>query len=414
MGRHIFGMKDGPEYLRMLYLEKQTGKSLINKSPKAGTLAAEAYFEQKLDHFDTSNTNTWKQVSNDALPFVAWAKKFGAIMFCLEHRFYGQSRPTPNQSVENLKYLSSRQALKDLEYFIESMNAKHNLKNPKWITFGGSYPGALSLWARQAYPKLIAGAVGSSAPVNAVVDFWAYLEVVENALRTHSNDCAENVRKGFEAIEDLLRSPQGRDKLSKIFVLKPTFSELGHLTYNDIQNFYSIIYGNFQYAVQYSEDNTVSTPFDHTSNNYTDMIDYLKVEEFGNTAEFDSSFRSWFWQKCTEFGYYQSTDGGPRGIFGSSSPLTIRINICNDAYGSAYNSESISKAVHNTQMHYGGSERYRGTNVVIPNGSIDPWHALGKYTSNHDSVVPFLINGTAHCADMYPPSDKDKPDLKRA
>ncbi|VDM67204.1 unnamed protein product [Strongylus vulgaris] len=171
MGRHIFGMKDGPEYLRMLYLEKQTGKSLINKSPEAGTIAAEAYFEQKLDHFDTSNTNTWKQryfhnfqyqksesnvvflmiggegpesissVSNDTFPFVAWAKKFGAIMFCLEHRFYGKSRPTPNQSVENLRYLSSRQALKDLEYFIESMNAKHNLKNPKWITFGGSYPG---------------------------------------------------------------------------------------------------------------------------------------------------------------------------------------------------------------------------------------------------------------------------------
>ncbi|VDM80047.1 unnamed protein product [Strongylus vulgaris] len=62
----------------------------------------------------------------------------------------------------------------------------------------------------------------------------------------------------------------------------------------------------------------------------------------------------------------------------------------------------------------GNNARNIGTNVVIPNGSIDPWHALGKYTSNHDSVVPILINGTAHCADMCPPSDKDKPDLKRA
>ena len=37
-----------------------------------------------------------------------WAKQHGAAMFVLEHRFYGQSRPTPDMSRENLEYLSSR------------------------------------------------------------------------------------------------------------------------------------------------------------------------------------------------------------------------------------------------------------------------------------------------------------------
>lgn len=35
----------------------------------------------------------------------------------------------------------------------------------------------------------------------------------------------------------------------------------------------------------------------------------------------------------------------------------------------------------------------QGTNVVIPNGSVDPWHVLGKYTSDDPSVVWYFING---------------------
>ncbi|VDK78756.1 unnamed protein product [Cylicostephanus goldi] len=66
-------------------------------------------------------------------------------MFALEHRFYGESRPTIDQSVENLRYLSSRQALEDLSAFVKAMNEEHHLENPRWVTFGGSYPGNVCL-----------------------------------------------------------------------------------------------------------------------------------------------------------------------------------------------------------------------------------------------------------------------------
>lgn len=80
------------------------------------------WFEQKLDHFDLSGNSTWKQrfLENDRyyqqggpiLLFVGgeWtidsseidegfhiadiAKEVGGIIFNLEHRFYGLSRPT--------------------------------------------------------------------------------------------------------------------------------------------------------------------------------------------------------------------------------------------------------------------------------------------------------------------------------
>jgi len=76
----------------------------------------------------------------------------------------------------------------------------------------------------------------------------------------------------------------------------------------------------------------------------------------------------------------------------------------------------------------------------MPNGNVDPWHALGNYRANDLSVVPILINGilrvltiearghiyislsinstiilgTAHCADMEPQNVNDPDSLKNA
>jgi len=57
-----------------------------------------------------------------------------------------------------LKYLSSEQALADLATFREAMVKQFALSDRnKWISFGGSYPGALSAWFRYKYPHLVHG-----------------------------------------------------------------------------------------------------------------------------------------------------------------------------------------------------------------------------------------------------------------
>ena len=106
--------------------------------------------------------------------------------------------------MENLKYLSSRQASEDIAYFIQFINKQNGWTNTKWVVFGGSYSGnkfwseifvkesgdcqgfvlfrkyernlgALAAWFRQLHPELAAGAVGSSGPVQATVDFYRRL-----------------------------------------------------------------------------------------------------------------------------------------------------------------------------------------------------------------------------------------------
>ena len=56
-----------------------------------------------------------------------------------------------------------------------------------------------------------------------------------------------------------------------------------------------------------------------------------------------------------------------------------------------------------------------GSNIVFPNGSIDPWHVLSITTQQEgSSVIALFINGTAHCANMYPPRVSDPQELKEA
>ncbi|KIH44616.1 hypothetical protein ANCDUO_25358, partial [Ancylostoma duodenale] len=68
--------------------------------------------------------------------------------------------------------------------------------------------------------------------------------------------------------------------------------------------------------------------------------------------------RSWTWQTCTEFGYYQTTDGGPKGIFGDVTPLSVFVNMCTDVFGKKFDANYIDAAVRATLAHYGSAEDF--------------------------------------------------------
>jgi len=106
-------------------------------------------------------------------PFMLGAEH-GARLFVLEHRFYGDSQPFADWSLDSLRYLSSEQAMADLAFFLGEMN----LDDPsrQTVVIGGSYPGALSAWFRARYPTIAMAAWSSSGVVQPVVDFWHFDE----------------------------------------------------------------------------------------------------------------------------------------------------------------------------------------------------------------------------------------------
>ena len=112
---------------------------------------ATLWFTQQLDHFDNNEVRTWKQryylrstefdgtgpvflmIGGEGTLSSRWLSTGAmvdsgvqnkALMFALEHRFYGQSRPLGDTSTDSLAYLSSEQALADLAEFRQAMAKK--------------------------------------------------------------------------------------------------------------------------------------------------------------------------------------------------------------------------------------------------------------------------------------------------
>ncbi|CAI2351376.1 unnamed protein product [Caenorhabditis sp. 36 PRJEB53466] len=398
-------------------------------------------------------TNGDKWVRHEGETMMTWAAEFQAGAFQVEHRFYGSKEYSPlgDQSTASLKLLTIDQALADVKEFITQMNALYFKDDkPIWITFGGSYPGSLSAWFRETYPEMTAGAVSSSSAVHVFVDYYGYAINTEKTYRTVSDSCADVIGAAFKKI--VAKAYNGADSralLKQQFNLCDSFDE-NNLS-KSLQFFFQNIYGYFQGINQYTGDNrnnatrsglgvpaacnilnnatigdeiqrviavmdfydSWNPPGNCRPNNYSSFIEYYSNTTMPNDDVI--STRSWIWQTCTELGYYQTTDGGNQGIFGSTVPLDFFADQCIDLFGPEYTLDNTFTLVDQVRAKYGGADAYRGTKVCFPNGSFDPWQGLGhKVNITNNDVDSWLIDGTAHCADMYPARDSDVQSLKDA
>ncbi|CAD5116902.1 DgyrCDS5745 [Dimorphilus gyrociliatus] len=433
-------------------------------------LPAPKWFEQKLDHFNPADTRTWKQKyyvnstfykpggpvflqiggEGPASPkwmvqgeWIEFAKRYNAYCIQIEHRFYGDSHPTKNVSVENLRYLTSEQALRDLANFRVKMSSLLKMNKAKWVSFGGSYSGALSAWFRAKYPHLVHAAVASSAPLFAKVNFYEYLEVVAASLNSINPQCDERISLASQKFKAMLAKKSDRQLLKKMFKL---CADIDMSKNDDVSNLLESLAGNFEGIVQYNKDNRhfeggsqitidllckLMTGGKNTSENA--LENYAKVNSLllldANQTCLDFSYKSvikelqdvswkaavggrqWIYQTCNEFGWYQTSDS-PKQPFGSGFGLKFSAKICSDVFG-VFNLKDLEANVNETNTNY-GARNLKATRIVFPNGSIDPWHAVGLTKDLNQDAPAIFIQGTAHCANMYPPSKKDPPQLTKA
>ncbi|XP_063840120.1 putative serine protease K12H4.7 [Scylla paramamosain] len=439
--------------------------------PEGVHLPQEKWFTQTLDHFSPTDIRTWQQryFINDtfykpqgpvllliggegpanpewmvtAMP-LEYAKNLSGCLLQLEHRFYGKSHPTEDASVENLAYLSSEQALADLATFTEAMKKHLGLTTSKWIAIGGSYPGSLAAWYRLKYPHLVDGAVAVSAPILAQLNFKEYLEVVRDSLATVGEDCNVAISIAHHELHILLQQESGWKIISKQFRL---CSPLDGHNKKDVANLFSMLTENVEDIVQYNRDNrafegvkgtnitietvceimrnkTLGSPYiryatlnsllldveeekclDHT---YRSMVKEMQSMDWKDSV----GGRSWMYQTCTEFGFYQSSDSRQQP-FGNEFPVEFFVQQCQDIFGPRFTENLVLSGIKRTNTLYGGRD-LKVTRVVFINGAIDPWHALGITTDLSTSAPAIYINGTAHCAIMYPASPSDPQQLLQA
>lgn len=61
---------------------------------------------------------------------------------------------------------------------------------------------------------------------------------------------------------------------------------------------------------------------------YENEIEELKNEN----SDISSAARAWYYQTCSEFGWYQTTDS-KKQPFGTKSPIEYHLKICQDVFG---------------------------------------------------------------------------------
>ncbi|TNN39046.1 Thymus-specific serine protease [Liparis tanakae] len=135
----------------------------------------------------------------------------------------------------------------------------------------------------------------------------------------------------------------------------------------------------------------------------------FKVRTFHRSSDPASCGRQWVYQTCTEFGFYQSTDSPNQPFTGF--PLEYHVKQCSDFFN--ISGDELLAAVSQTNEFYGGFSLV-SSRIVLPNGSVDPWHALGVTRDLGPELPAVFIKGTAHCANMYPASSEDLPQLALA
>ena len=139
-----------------------------------------------------------------------------ALLVSLEHRYYGDSQPFDNWSVDNLDYLTSEQALADIASFIDGQNEVLGRK-ADWIVIGGSYPGALSAWFKSQYPDHAVGAWSSSGVIHAIEDFKAFdLDIFMRA-DDSSPDCSRAIAEAVAAVEKQFETEVGTAQIAGLF-----------------------------------------------------------------------------------------------------------------------------------------------------------------------------------------------------
>ena len=160
------------------------------------------------------------------------AKATGGLGVILEHRYYGASIPVDDFSTENLRFLSTEQALADAEYFAKHVKFEgvgHADLSPDaspWIVYGGSYAGSFAAFLRIEYPGVFWGGISSSGVPVAIWDYWEYFEA---ARIFGPPECVNTTQKVTDVVDRILLD---ENKSEYIHELKEVFG-LGNLTHND-------------------------------------------------------------------------------------------------------------------------------------------------------------------------------------
>jgi hypothetical protein len=383
------------------------------------------------------------------------ARATRGIGVVLEHRYYGQSFPLANLTVESMRFLSTEQALADQAYFAQNVRfplpglEDVDLSPPHaaWIAYGGSYPGSMAAFTRKLYPDVYWGAISSSGVTVATYDYWQYMEAARLFAPT---ECVNVTQTIVDVVDRILigkKDTKGPQRLKEVF-------GLGNLT-NDA-DFASLLASGITGWQSTNWDPAVSSPrfgyycanitsdtllypelekrrqgveellevADHggadvasLTNRTLNYIGWIQADQpcadnktqdecytnlnetFFAQDDISQEWRAWPYQVCTQWGYLQTGSGVP------ADQLPLISRLIDTEYQSvvcraAFNITSLPAV---EQINKLGGFNFSYPRLAFLDGEADPWRWVGVHAPEapdrtSTSSEPFILikGGAVH------------------
>ncbi|CAG9317715.1 unnamed protein product [Blepharisma stoltei] len=370
------------------------------------------------------------------------ASQMGAAVVYAEHRYFGQSMPFGNRSFtspQNLKYLSPHQALGDYAYLLQ--NLKIMYYDAPVIAWGGSYGGMLAAWFRMKYPNLVVGAIASSAPIfhfMGSVNPEEFNEIVTNDYAMVDTNCVPYIKTAHDILGVWTRNSTLWWQLQEIF---NTCTEV--ITYSTASNIINWIDNaltymamtDYPYETNFLEPmpanpvNVACSKFNNLADDATDaeilaaIRDAVNVyyNSTGNNTcnlvdqQYDNGLgdNGWDYLSCSTLVMPIGSDGVHDMFLPQPFSISAIDSYCLQTWGVAPVTD-YAKIFYGSSTNPLGPLRY-ASNILFPNGSLDPWQSGGVLESIHaNSVIGFIMQGAAHHLDLRTPNPSDPEDVVTA
>ena len=250
------------------------------------------------------------------------------------------------------------------------------------------------------------GSLASSGPVQARENFEDY---DRHVFEVAGPQCADVMRKVVKMAEDSLSDPAQLATIKKAFAAE---------VITDQDDFLYLIADVGASAIQYGfKDqfcNSLTTATDALAAYGTfaqQIYSMWGVDALGFSVQSAQNldpnaylagfgYRQWMYQSCTQFGFFQNAYHDP--AYSVRSPRinpTYHRNLCKRLFG-------IDQAVDTagTNQIYYAPILSGASNLLLTNGSEDPWSLLGITSLNGNDTNPnltvLMIDGAAHCSDL--------------
>ncbi|KAI2786857.1 hypothetical protein POX_g09253 [Penicillium oxalicum] len=411
-----------------------------------------------------------KNLGNSSSVLAELLEEFGGIGVVWEHRYYGESLPFNvglDSPPEHYKYLTNKQALADIPYFAQNFTLdgydEDLTPNSKpWVMMGGSYSGMRAAFTRDAYPDIIYAAWASSAPVEARVNMSMYYDQIYDGMIANGYlNCTKDIKAALTYIDDELSRSESSAAAIKQLFFGPGAEENNN---GDFTAAVGGIFGYFQayglgggegglgafcdyletdgYSMrpagpdglaswrgnQYVAERYAAWPIfiDVVNYNYDTncrQTDYTRPLECElNPVTNNPDTISWFWQFCTEFGYYQINNAGPHSLLSKYQSIEYQQYTCNRQFP-----EAVKMGLLPTRPQAEATNRETGgwtirpSNVYWSGGQFDPWRTLSPLATgdiapqgvnfttvipqcgaetSEDTVFGYIMDNAEHCFDL--------------